>query len=122
MLNKLDFDPRKLEVVVAPISLHISSVGRILKGSTQIGCQNISPYDDGAFTGEISADQLSNLGVDWVIVGHSERRTLYGETNETVAKKVAKAHAKGLKTIICIGESLDERFAGRTNDVLRVQL
>jgi len=78
--------------------------------------------ENGAFTGEISAEQLKNQGVHWVIIGHSERRSLFGETDEIMSHKVAKAQERGLKSIICIGELLEERESGKTNDVLRTQL
>ena len=104
VLNKASFDETKVAVVVAPVSIHISSVKALLKGNIRVACQNMSGKENGAFTGEVSSDQLKDFGIDWVIIGHSERRSLFGETNEEVSAKVTKAQAKGLNAIICIGE------------------
>ena len=85
VLNKAEFNGEKVEVVVAPISIHIASVKALLNDKISTGCQNISASGNGAFTGEISAEQLKDFEVNWVIIGHSERRTLFGETDEIVA-------------------------------------
>ena len=82
----------------------------------------MSSTGNGAFTGEISGEQLLDFDVQWVLIGHSERRTLYNETNEVVASKVAKAQALGLNSILCLGESLEQREAEQTNDHLKAQL
>ncbi len=87
-----------------------------------VSAQNCSAQGNGAFTGEVSADILVDLGLKWVILGHSERRSLYGESNELVAKKTKYALEKGLNVILCIGEKLEEREAGTTNNVLKGQL
>ncbi len=87
-----------------------------------VSAQNCSAQGNGAFTGEVSADILVDLGLKWVILGHSERRSLYGESNEVVAKKTKYALEKGLNVILCIGEKLEEREAGTTNNVLKGQL
>ena len=87
-----------------------------------LGAQNMSAEPSGAFTGEISAEMLRDLYVGFVILGHSERRQFYGETNESVNKKVLAAVENNLKPIYCIGETLDEREAGRTLDVVRSQV
>ncbi len=84
-----------------------------------VAAQNSSAQGNGAFTGEVSADILVDLGVHWVVLGHSERRSLYGETSEVVAKKVKYALDKGLNVILCIGERLEEREGERTNEVLK---
>lgn len=122
VLNKADFDSSKVEVVVAPISIHIASVKALLNENVQVACQNMSATPNGAFTGEISGEQLKDFDVQWVLIGHSERRTKYGETNETVATKVARAQEIGLNTIVCMGESLEQREAGETNAHLEQQL
>ena len=89
VLNKSEFDQARLEVVVAPVSIHIASVKALLNENIKVACQNVSQTGKGAFTGEISCDQLKDFDVDWVIIGHSERRTLYGETDAIVATKTA---------------------------------
>ena len=87
-----------------------------------IGAQNLSEYENGAYTGEISAAMLSELGCSHVLVGHSERRSLYHESDETVARKAAAALDAGIKPVVCIGETLEEREAGDTMAVVLRQL
>ena len=87
-----------------------------------LGAQNMSAHPSGAFTGEISAEMLRDLYVGFVILGHSERRQFYGETNESVNKKVLAAVDNNLKPIYCIGETLEEREAGQTLDIVRSQV
>jgi len=82
----------------------------------------MSETGNGAFTGEISGEQLLDFDVEWVLIGHSERRTLYGESNELVASKLKKAQQIGLYSIVCLGESLEQREAEQTNDHLKTQL
>ena len=122
ILNTAQFNPDKLEIVVAPISIHIASVKAMINSKISVAAQNMSESGNGAFTGEISGEQLLDFDLQWVILGHSERRTLYNETNESVAKKLAKAQNLGLNTIVCIGESLEQREDGTTNDHLKCQL
>lgn len=88
----------------------------------QIGAQNVSQYESGAYTGEVSAAMLAEQGLSHVLVGHSERRFYFGETNAIVAEKALRAQAHGLVPVICIGESLAERDAGQTFAVLGAQL
>ena len=87
-----------------------------------LGAQNVSQHAAGAYTGEVSAQMLADAGVEWVIVGHSERRTLFGETNAVVASKVKAALAAGLKPIVCVGETLQERESSQTIRVVARQL
>ncbi len=87
-----------------------------------VSAQNCGAQGNGAYTGEVSADTLVDLGIKWVILGHSERRSLYGETNEIVAKKLKYSLDKGLNAIWCIGEKLEEREAGTTNAVIKAQM
>ena len=122
VLNMAEFDQAKLDVVVAPVSIHIASVKALLNDNIKVACQNVSQTGKGAFTGEISCEQLKDFDVDWVIIGHSERRTLYGETDQIVATKTAQAQETGLNAIVCIGELLEQRENGTTNDVLKTQL
>ena len=88
----------------------------------KIGAENLHFEDSGAFTGEVSADMLKDLGVEYVIIGHSERRAYNNETDETVNKKMIKALSKGLIPIVCVGESLEEREAGITMDLISIQI
>ncbi len=88
----------------------------------KIGAENLHFENSGAFTGEISADMLKDLGVEYVIIGHSERRQYFAETDETVNLKVKKALEKGLIPILCVGESLEEREAGITLDLISIQI
>lgn len=86
------------------------------------GAQDVAAFDDGAYTGEVSARMLVDLGCTWTLVGHSERRTLFGDTDEQVAKKTARAVAAGLVPVVCVGETRDERQAGLTDAVLGRQV
>ena len=88
----------------------------------KIGAQNMHYEDNGAFTGEVSAPMLNELNIDYVVLGHSERRQYFNETNETVNKKVLKALKSGIDPILCIGETLEEREADKTKDVCKVQV
>ena len=84
-----------------------------------VAAQNCSAQGNGAYTGEVSADILVDMGIHWVILGHSERRSLYNESNELVALKTKYALSKGLNVILCIGEKLEERESGTTNEILK---
>ena len=88
----------------------------------KLGAENVAWADSGAFTGEISADMLLEAGVEYVIIGHSERRQYFGETDETVNKRMKQALAKGLKPIVCVGETLVEREKNKTKRVLKKQI
>ena len=113
----------RVDLLVCPPFPYLSSVARQLAGSQlMLGAQTVSEHAGGAFTGEVSAAMLMELGCCYVIVGHSERRALFAETNETVAKKFAAALAAGLTPILCVGETLDDREAGRTETVIDEQL
>ena len=90
--------------------------------ATLVGAQNCAQYAQGAYTGEVSAAMLADIGCDLVIVGHSERRTLFGETDETVAEKAKMAFDHGVMPIVCVGEPLQEREAGQTIEVVSRQL
>ena len=88
----------------------------------KIGAQNMHWEDSGAYTGEVSAKMLKSIGVEYVILGHSERRQYFAETDETVNKKVKKALEEGLKPIVCVGETLEQREAGKTDEVIGKQI
>ena len=121
-MNKLAFNENQVEVFVAPTSIHIASVKALINQNISVAAQNMSLTGNGAFTGEISGEMLADFDVKTVLVGHSERRSLYGETNEQVAGKVKRAQDLGIKAVVCIGETLEQREGGTTNDVLKEQL
>ena len=111
------------DVVVCVPFTDIPAVSKALAGSNiRLGAQNVHFAEKGAYTGEISADMLKEYGVEYVIIGHSERRQYFGETDETVNKRMHAALAAGLIPIVCIGESLEERETGKTEAVLDVQI
>jgi triosephosphate isomerase len=110
------------DVVVCPPFTALAEVGKILAGSPiELGAQDVYWEPKGAFTGEISAPMLWDLGCTYVIAGHSERRRVLGEDDEAVRRKVAAAFANELIPILCVGESLDEREAGRTERIVQTQ-
>ncbi|AJY75042.1 triose-phosphate isomerase [Paenibacillus beijingensis] len=108
-------------VICAPYTTLPALVEAAKGTSIAIGAQNLHFEDNGAFTGEISGVMLSDLGVKYVIVGHSERRAYFAETDEIVGKKVHAAFKHGLTPILCVGEKLEEREAGETKNVCKVQ-
>ena len=111
-----------VDLAVCPPSCYLEAVGRAIAGSkVALGAQNMYSQPDGAFTGELSAAMLRDLGCIYVILGHSERRHIFGETDAEVNQKVHAALAAGLTPIVCVGELLDEREAGRTMKVIRRQ-
>jgi triosephosphate isomerase len=103
--------------------VYLSQVAQLVQGSAvALGAQDVSAFESGAYTGEVSAGMLREFGVRYVIVGHSERRQYHGETDATVAIKAQKALAAGLTPIVCVGETLAEREAGKTEEVVKRQL
>ena len=111
------------EVVACVPYTSLAAAIEAAKGTcVKIGAQNLHFEDSGAYTGEVSADMLVDMGVEYVIIGHSERRQYFAETDVTVNKKVIKALEKGLKPIVCVGESLEEREQGITIDLIRSQV
>ena len=110
-------------LLVCPPFPYLASVVEQTKGSpVKVGAQTVSEHDKGAFTGEVAPGMLSDVGCDYVIVGHSERRALYGETSEQVAAKFQAAQVAGITPILCVGETLEEREAGTTESVIDEQL
>ena len=111
------------DIVICPTFVCLESAKKAVSGSAlKLGAQNLYWKDSGAFTGEISADMLLSSGVEFVIIGHSERRQYFGETDETVNLRLKQALKKGLKPIVCIGETLEERENNKTFTVLDTQL
>ncbi|HFC54361.1 MAG TPA: triose-phosphate isomerase [Gammaproteobacteria bacterium] len=113
----------RAEVAVCPPYVYIPMVAELLQDTeVALGSQNLSQHQSGAYTGEIAASMLLDFGCRYAIVGHSERRTLYGEDDALVAAKYAAARAAGLRPILCVGEILEEREQGVTEDVVARQL
>src|SRR5262249_8149600 len=111
------------QCVICPPFVYLLEAWRLLRDSIfSLGAQDVCAESQGAFTGEISAAMLKDVGCEYVIVGHSERRLLYRESDQLVARKFAAAHARGLVPILCIGEQLADCEAGRTNEVIARQL
>lgn len=108
------------DVVICPTYVALDRVSGAIRGtSIKLGAQDLHWEDQGAFTGKISHDMLKDVGVEYVIIGHSEQRTYFHETNETVNRKVQKALSGSLLPIVCVGETLEEREANRTEEVVR---
>lgn len=115
--------PKGVELVICPPAVYLDAVGDAVgKGGPGLGAQNCSAEPNGAFTGEISTSMLADLGCSHVIVGHSERRQLMGESDNAVNRKAKSVLAAGLVPVVCVGETLDEREAGDTEAVVRAQM
>lgn len=112
----------KVEVIACvPFTNLETAVNTTAGSNVKIGAENVHFEKNGAFTGEISADMLTELGVEYVVIGHSERRQYFGETDETVNKRVLAALKSGLKPILCVGETLDQREKGITEEIIAMQ-
>ena len=109
--------------IVCPPFVYLQEAARLLRGSSiELGAQDVCAESQGAFTGEVSAAMLKDVGCEYVIVGHSERRLIYRESDQLVARKFAGAQSKGLIPILCVGEQLADREANRTEEVVARQL
>ena len=112
-----------VKIIVCPVFTAVKSVADVLKGTNvKVGAQDMYWETSGAYTGEVSGEMLLEAGAEYVIIGHSERRQYFGETNETVNKKLKKALSIGLKPIVCIGETLADRESGATEAVVEKQV
>jgi triosephosphate isomerase (TIM) len=110
-------------VIVCPPFTSLAIAANLTKGSNiSLGAQNMSEHDEGAYTGEVSWKMLKSVGCEYVILGHSERRQYFGESNELINAKAKKALANSLKPIICVGEKLDEREKGVTEQIISAQV
>ena len=119
---KLGLKNTKHKIMVAPSFTSLAAVSEIIKGSNiLLGAQNMSDHEEGAHTGETSILMLKAIGVDVVILGHSERRHVYGESDSFINNKVKLALKHGLEVILCVGETLDEREAGKADEVVKKQ-
>ncbi|KAI3337583.1 triose-phosphate isomerase-like protein [Xylariaceae sp. AK1471] len=120
-LNKAELDPN-VETVIAPPALYLLLVRERAKKNIGVAAQNVFDKPNGAFTGEISVQHLKDSGIDWAILGHSERRTILGESDDVVASKTKYATENGVSAIWCCGESLEQRESGKTLEVIANQL
>ena len=119
-INEFEFN--KVDVLLAPSFVTLESLRKNLKDEIKVAGQNVSQFDDGAYTGEVSTSMLKDIGVDDVIIGHSERREKFLESDEIINAKVKKALEDDLSVILCLGESLEIKEEGREVDFVRVEL
>lgn len=123
IIEQLGEDVIDCEVGIAPAYPVLGEVGKVIEnGGVRLVAQNCHYEDDGAYTGEVSARMLDSLGCSYIIVGHSERRQYFGETNRTVNLRLKKALAEGMQVIMCIGETLEEREGGITESIVTGQV
>ena len=119
-INKFEFN--KVDLLIAPSFVTLESLRKNLKDEIKVAGQNVSQFDEGAYTGEVSTSMLKDIGVDDVIIGHSERREKFLESDEIINAKVKKALEDGLSVILCLGESLEIKEEGREVDFVREEL
>ncbi len=118
-----NYDTADVDVVVCPPFPYLELVSDVSEdGDFFTGAQNVSKFENGAYTGEVSATMLKSLGVDYCIVGHSERRKYFGETNQDIAQKIDRLLNEDITPIMCVGESLEERESGKYLEVIRTQI
>jgi len=120
-LNRLS-PPQHVDVLVVPSYLHIPFVFRELKRTYLVGAQDVSKFPSGPYTGDISAEMLRDFGLNWVVIGHSERRIFHSNTDEVVSRKIKCAQTCGMNVVVCIGETLPQRQKQQTFDVLNTQM
>ena len=121
--KSLNFDLEGVKVILCPPFTSLDLAGRLIKGTPfALGAQNMYYEDEGAFTGEVSTGMLKSVGCQFVILGHSERRQYFGETDEYINKKVKKALASGLIPIVCVGETLQQREQNITEQIVTTQV
>ena len=121
--GKKDLNNKKVKTIFCPSFTELNTTAELLHNSnSELGAQNVYYESNGAYTGEISCGMLKDLGCNWVIIGHSERRAIFGETDEMVCNKLDKLTSENMYPIVCIGESKDERENGKTEEVLSRQL
>lgn len=121
--NLLQNENPNCDVIICPPFISLAEASNLIKDSViKLGAQNMYFEENGAYTGEISASMLKSTGCEYVILGHSERRTIFGESDEVINKKIKKALSAGLKPIFCVGELLEQRENGTTNNVIKNQI
>ena len=121
--DKKDFKNEEVKTIFCPSFTELNTTAELLHNSdSELGAQNVYYESNGAYTGEISCRMLKDLGCNWVIIGHSERRAIFGETDEMVCNKLDKLTSENMYPIVCIGETKDERENGKTEEVLSRQL
>ena len=117
------FNPNSSEMIICPPSIYLKTMNELCSElQVEIGSQNVSENSNGAFTGEISCEMLMDNDINWTILGHSERRQFFNETNVVVHNKLKNAEKNGINPILCIGESLEERKTGKTVEILKEQI
>ena len=119
--EKVDKDSN-IEVIICPPFTYLTQILELKTSNIKMGAQNISESQNGAFTGEISGSMLQDMNIDHVIIGHSERRQMYNDTNTIIAQKFELAHQNNLIPILCVGESLNQRKTGQTLSVVASQI
>ena len=120
---KKDLKNEEVKTIICPSFTELNTTAELLHNSdSELGAQNVYYESNGAYTGEISCRMLKDLGCNWVIIGHSERRAIFGETDEMVCHKLNKLTSENMYPIVCIGETKDERENGKTEEVLSRQL
>ena len=117
----------KNKIIIFPPYIYLDKINQLLKSfpellSVSLGAQNLSQYDNGAYTGEISGNMLSEIGCEYVLIGHSERRQFFGESDDVIAKKVKRAVEAGLKPVLCVGETQAQRQSHETDKIILGQL
>lgn len=123
LIEGLSKDKINCDVIICPPYTSLSLSANLIKGSAiKLGAQNMYFEESGAYTGEISASMIKSAGCEYVILGHSERRSIFGEKDELINKKIKKALSSGLKPIFCVGETLAERESGITNEIIKGQV
>jgi len=121
--NNKELNNKKVKTIFCPSFTDLNIVTELLqKSDSEIGAQNVFYESNGAYTGEVSSSMLKNIGCQWVMIGHSERRSIFGETDEMVRNKLDKLISEQMNQIVCIGETKDERDNGKTKEVLSRQL
>lgn len=121
--KELENGETNAEVIICPPFTSLETAKALIKDSKiSLGAQNLHQEENGAFTGEISADMLKSVGCEYVIIGHSERRTIFNETDDLINEKIKRTLAAGLKPIFCVGETLEERENNQTDQIIETQI